>query len=104
MGHFFRFPLANPSDLPGAQSIFGISQDPPMCSHTSLSQDGFYQKGVWVELPLTSLPFGLQGAFSAHVWSGRPPDFENKKCDLGRAQPSLLIVYYSGLGVLVHRE
>ena len=43
------FPLADHSDLPGSQSVFGVSQDPPMCGHPSLSQGGFYQKGVWVE-------------------------------------------------------
>ena len=37
-----RFPLVNYFDLPGSQSIVGISQDPPICVHTSLSQDGFY--------------------------------------------------------------
>ena len=44
-----RFPLANRLNFPGSLSIFGISQDPPMCAHTSLSQDGFYWRGVWVE-------------------------------------------------------
>ena len=39
-----RFPLANHFDLPGLQSIFGISQDPPMCVHASLSRDGFTRK------------------------------------------------------------
>ena len=36
------FLLAGHFDLPGSQFISGISQDPPMCAHTSLSQDGFY--------------------------------------------------------------
>ena len=36
------FPLANHFDLPGSQSTFDVSQDPPMCLHASLSQDGFY--------------------------------------------------------------
>ena len=57
------FPLANHSDLPGSQSVFGISQDPLLCVHASLSQDGFYWKAVWVEHPLSSLSFGLQGNF-----------------------------------------
>ena len=35
------FPLANHFDLPGSESVFGISQDLSMCSHASLSQDGF---------------------------------------------------------------
>ena len=63
-----------------------------MCEHASLSQDGFYQKGVWVEPPLTRLPFGLQGAFSVRMWSGRSPDFRNETCGLSRAQAPLLIV------------
>ena len=50
------FPLASHFDLPGSQSIFGISQNPSMCMCTSLRQDAFYQKGVWIEPPLTLLP------------------------------------------------
>ena len=42
------FPLANYFDLPGSQSIFCLSQDPPLCGHAFLSQDGFYQRGLWV--------------------------------------------------------
>ena len=37
-----EFPLVSHFDLPGSLSIFGISQDPHMCVHASLSQDGFY--------------------------------------------------------------
>ena len=37
------FPLANHFDFPGFQSTFDVSQDPPMCLHASLSQDGFYK-------------------------------------------------------------
>ena len=36
------------NNLPGSQSIFGISQNPPRCVHASLSQDGFYRRGLWV--------------------------------------------------------
>ena len=39
------FPLASHFDLPGSQPLFGLSQDPPLRTHTSLSQDGFYCKG-----------------------------------------------------------
>ena len=66
-------PLANHSDLPGSQSIFGISQDPPMYASVSLSQDGSYRKGIWYTL--TWLPFGILGAFSAHVQLRRSPEF-----------------------------
>ena len=42
------FPLANHFDLPGSRSIFGVSQDPPMCTHLSLSQEGLYHKNLCV--------------------------------------------------------
>ena len=42
------FPLTRHSDLPGSQSIFGVSQDPSLCAHASVSQEGFYCKGVQV--------------------------------------------------------
>ena len=51
-----RLPLVSRFDLPGSQSVFGVPQDPSMCTHTSLSQDRFHRKGVWVERPLTLLP------------------------------------------------
>ena len=35
------FPLASHLALSGSESIFGLSQDPPMCACVSLSQDGF---------------------------------------------------------------
>ena len=41
-----NFPLANHFDLPDSESVFGISQDPPKCAHTSLSQDGVYLKSI----------------------------------------------------------
>ena len=37
-----EFSFAKHFDLPGSQSVFGISQDPPICAHASLSHDGFY--------------------------------------------------------------
>ena len=36
-----RFPLTNHLALPGSESVFGLSQGPPLCVITSLSQDGF---------------------------------------------------------------
>ena len=42
------FPLANYFDLPGSESIFGISQDLPMSVHASLSQHGFFCRGLWI--------------------------------------------------------
>ena len=53
---FFRFPFANNFDLPGSQFIFGMSEDPSMYAYASLSQDGSYYKGIWVEHPLALLP------------------------------------------------
>ena len=43
-----EFPLMNHLALPGSESVFGISQDPPMSAFTSLSKDGFQQRGLWV--------------------------------------------------------
>ena len=42
------------------------------------------------EHPLASLPFGFQGAFSAHVWSGRSPDFEKRNMWSGQGPASSL--------------
>ena len=39
--------LPNHIDLPGSETIFGMSQCPPICSHASLSQDRFYRRGLW---------------------------------------------------------
>ena len=73
------FPLANPFGLPESQSIFGVSQDPPMSSYTTLSQDELHHKGLWVEHPLTSLSFWSLRSFPEHVYLGRSPDLENEK-------------------------
>ena len=71
--------------------IWYISQDPPMCVHIPLSQDGFCCKGLWVEHPLTSL-LDLQGAFLCMCgrevfWLGKWEIW-----DLGRTQPPPCIV------------
>ena len=58
------FPLADHFDLTGLQSLFGISQNHYMYVHGSLSQDGSYQKGIWVEDPFTYPPRSL---FCTHV-------------------------------------
>ena len=76
-GSFFQLSFGH-FDLPGSQSIFGISLDPPMCEDTSLSQD-FFQKGIWVEYPLTSLPLWPPGSLSAGMWSRRSHDSLNEK-------------------------
>ena len=35
------FPLANHLALLGCESVFGLSQGPPLCASASLGQDGF---------------------------------------------------------------
>ena len=65
-----RFPLANHYDLPGSQSIFGASQDPFLCTHVSLSQDGFYHKGLWVENPLPWLLWLARSLFCESLVEG----------------------------------
>ena len=66
--------------------------------HTHVSQNGSYQKGIWVENPLTKLCYGLQGSFFVYVWPGRSVGLENR--------PSFFrqLPCYSCLGVSVHRE
>ena len=44
------FPLTSHFDLPGLKSTFGVSQALPMCARASLRQDGFYRRGLWVDL------------------------------------------------------
>ena len=58
------FPLTSHFYFPGSESTFGLPQDPSLCVHASLSQDGFFQGGLWVAWHhVISLPFDLQGAF-----------------------------------------
>ena len=48
-------PFANRFYLPGSQSVFGISQDPPMCVHASLSQDNIWIGSIpWHHSPLAT--------------------------------------------------
>ena len=63
-----------------------------MCVHTSLSQDGFHRKGVWVEHPLASFPFGLQGAFLCMCGQGSLLTSRMRNMWSGRALPPHLIV------------
>ena len=59
--------------------------------HTSLSQDGFYCKDLWVEHPLTSLPFDLRGAFLHVGVIGNISSLqESEICGLSKVQPPLL--------------
>ena len=102
MWHFFWVSLASHFGLPGSQSIFGISQDPPMCVHASFSQDGFYQKGERVEHP-----FDLQGTFvcmcgwgglltliTRNMWSGQGPE-SSPNC------PAVVVLEFQSTGGLL---
>ena len=97
-GIFSRFPLANHFDLPDSKSEFGIAQDFPMCACTSLSQDGFYRRGLWVDLATWHhSPFDLQGGFLRMCsWGGLLTSGMRNMWSLifylGRAQPPLSIV------------
>ena len=98
---FLWVPLASHFDSLGSGSVFDISQDSPMCVHTSLSQNRFQQRGLWVEL--TSLPFWPPRSFlserSSWLW-------EWEICGLLsfiRVGPSLLSCYWY-FGVSFHRE
>ena len=42
------FPLASHFDLPGSESIFDLSQNPPVSVCPSLGQDGFQGRGLWL--------------------------------------------------------
>ena len=48
MGHFSPVSFGQSSCLPGSKYVFGLSQDPPMCTDASFNQDGFYRRGLWV--------------------------------------------------------
>ena len=87
------------------QSSSGISQDPSMFLHASLSQDEFYCKGLWVEHHLTVLPRWLARRLFCTCVVWKVSWFEEWEiCDLGRAQPPPLIFCYSHLGISVNRE
>ena len=98
------FPLTNHFDLPGSQSIFGISQDSSMCAHASFSLDGFYWRGLWLECPLASLPLwppgvflhmcgqgGLQTLRIRNMWSGQGPA-SSLNC------PAVLVLQFQSTG------
>ena len=103
--------MANHFDLPGSESIFGISQDLPMCVHTSLSQDGFYRRGLWIDLASFSISPLLTSKepFCACVVGEVSWLLEWEICGLlssiwaGRSLLSQLSCC-SCLGVSVHRE
>ena len=90
---FPGFPLASDFDLSDSQSIFGVSQDPPLCAHASLSQDGLYKKGTWVE----NIPWHNSSLTSKEPFlhlSGQEVllTVKIRSMYLGRTQPPPLIV------------
>ena len=81
------------SDLPGSQFIFSISQDPPMCAHTTLSQDGFYWRGIWVEnIPWHQSPLAFREPLLLVHDQGGLLTSRKETCGPGRAQPPPLKV------------
>ena len=94
-----RFPLANHLALPGSKSISGFFQGLPMCSHASLSQDGFRWRGLWVGWHHSL--FYLQGT-SLFLYS------QKGLLDLRMRNMQSLTVWGSAiplyLGVSVHRR
>ena len=109
MGYFFHIFLTNNSDLLGSESIFGISQDPPMCVYISPSQDGFHQRGLWVVSSIDITPlFNPKEPFCSCVVRKIFRLWEWEICGLLSsiwAGPRLLPQFscYSYLGVLFHR-
>ena len=105
-----RFPLTNHVALPGSESIFGISQGPPLCACVSLSQDGFQQRGLWVVdvtyYEVAPPPFlTSKEPFCACVvgevsLTSRMRNMWSFISYLGRAQPPPSSCFY---GVSVHR-
>ena len=78
------FPLANHLTLPGSESTFGLTQGPPLCMCTSLSQDGFPCRGLWeawYHLLWGCAPslFDPQGGFLNMCSQGGLLDLKNEK-------------------------
>ena len=83
-----RFPLASHFDLLGSQSIFGKSQDPPICVQASFSQMDSTEKASGQSIPWHHSPFDFPEAFMhicgwggfltlrmRNMWSGQGPAF-----------------------------
>ena len=71
---------------------FTSLQDPPTCTHISLSQDRSYWKGVWVEHPLDMTPlWPPRSIFCTCMLKDVSWLWEQEICDLCRVQPPPLI-------------
>ena len=80
MGHLFRVSLVNHFDLPGLQSVFGISQDLPMCVHISQPTWILPKRHLSSLALVSSTPLWLLWSFSEYVRLGN-----EKLRGLGRA-------------------
>ena len=49
MGHFLQVSFGQHLALPGSESIFGVSQDPPICECTYISRDGFQWRSLCID-------------------------------------------------------
>ena len=104
MGHFFWVSFGQSFWFADSGSILGIPQDPLKCAHTSLSQDGVYLKGIWVEHPLTLLTsLACKEAFCACVVREVSWLQEWEMCS-GQGPAFSLNCSATHLGVSVNRE
>ena len=95
-GHFSGFPLASHLELPGSQSIFGVSQDLPLCVCTHLlakmdsTEEAYGYNIPWHPSPLTSKEPFCACVVREVAWLG-----EWEICGMTRAQiPPLIILLF----------
>ena len=98
------FPLASHFDFPGSESVFGLSQDPPMAVYASLSQGGFQQRGLWVAL--ASLLISPPRSFLVRKISLilRMRNMRSLIFYLRRSQPPLSVAAFSSWNISIHRQ
>ena len=85
------FPLISHLNLPGSESIFGVSQI-LSCVHTRFAQPRWIPPqrlmGSWRQL--ASFSFGPQGVFLRMCGQGRLLSLRMRVCGVGRAQPPIV--------------
>ena len=101
-GIYSGFPWANHLALPGSESIFGLSPEPPMFVCASLSQDEFQQRCLWVgwhhllwsgALSLwPSKRLSVSCVVGKVFWTFRMRNMWSFISYLGRDQPCLLLL------------
>ena len=74
-----RFPLADHFDFPGSLSIFGTSQDLPMCAKHLLAKMDSTQEACGYSVPWHYTPVDIQGAFLCTCVLGGFLIFGNEK-------------------------